>query len=193
MVTQMIVKGHDFPGVTLVGILAADMSLYGDDYRSGERTFQLLVQAAGRAGRGNLPGEVVIQTYSPEHYSIVNAAKQDYESFYEEEISYRRLMGYPPAAGLMAIYASAGSREHFLRKLQDIRKILQCGAAGEAPMAVIGPASPGIGKINDIYRKVIYLKSEDERILMAVKDRMEKYIEINRGFQSLKIQFDMNP
>ena len=88
--TQMIVKGHDFPGVTLVGILAADMSLYGDDYRSGERTFQLLVQAAGRAGRGNLPGEVVIQTYSPEHYSIVNAAKQDYESFYEEEISYRK-------------------------------------------------------------------------------------------------------
>ena len=190
--TQMIVKGHDFPGVTLVGILAADMSLYGDDYRSGERTFQLLVQAAGRAGRGNLPGEVVIQTYSPEHYSIVNAAKQDYESFYEEEISYRRLMGYPPAAGLMAIYAS-GADEALLTKASGYLKDFAVLAAGEAPMAVIGPASPGIGKINDIYRKVIYLKSEDERILMAVKDRMEKYIEINRGFQSLKIQFDMNP
>lgn len=190
--TQMIVKGHDFPGVTLVGILAADMSLYGDDYRSGERTFQLLVQAAGRAGRGNLPGEVVIQTYSPEHYSIVNAAKQDYESFYEEEISYRRLMGYPPAAGLMAIYAS-GADEALLTKASGYLKDFAMRAAGEAPMAVIGPASPGIGKINDIYRKVIYLKSEDERILMAVKDRMEKYIEINRGFQSLKIQFDMNP
>ena len=190
--TQMIVKGHDFPGVTLVGILAADMSLYGDDYRSGERTFQLLVQAAGRAGRGNLPGEVVIQTYSPEHYSIVNAAKQDYESFYEEEISYRRLMGYPPAAGLMAIYAS-GADEALLTKASGYLKDFAVRAAGEAPMSVIGPASPGIGKINDIYRKVIYLKSEDERILMAVKDRMEKYIEINRGFQSLKIQFDMNP
>ena len=190
--TQMIVKGHDFPGVTLVGILAADMSLYGDDYRSGERTFQLLVQAAGRAGRGNLPGEVVIQTYSPEHYSIVNAAKQDYESFYEEEISYRRLMGYPPAAELMAIYAS-GADEALLTKASGYLKDFAVRAAGEAPMAVIGPASPGIGKINDIYRKVIYLKSEDERILMAVKDRMEKYIEINRGFQSLKIQFDMNP
>ena len=190
--TQMIVKGHDFPGVTLVGILAADMSLYGDDDRSGERTFQLLVQAAGRAGRGNLPGEVVIQTYSPEHYSIVNAAKQDYESFYEEEISYRRLMGYPPAAGLMAIYAS-GADEALLTKASGYLKDFAVRASGEAPMAVIGPASPGIGKINDIYRKVIYLKSEDERILMAVKDRMEKYIEINRGFQSLKIQFDMNP
>ena len=177
----MIVKGHDFPGVTLVGILAADMSLYGDDYRSGERTFQLLVQAAGRAGRGNLSGEVVIQTYSPEHYSIVNAAKR-----------YRRLMGYPPAAGLMAIYAS-GADEALLTKASGYLKDFAVRAAGEAPMAVIGPASPGIGKINDIYRKVIYLKSEDERILMAVKDRMEKYIEINRGFQSLKIQFDMNP
>ena len=168
------------------------MSLYGDDYRSGERTFQLLVQAAGRAGRGNLPGEVVIQTYSPEHYSIVNAAKQDYESFYEEEIRYRRLMGYPPAAGLMAIYAS-GADEALLTKASGYLKDFAVRAAGEAPMSVIGPASPGIGKINDIYRKVIYLKSEDERILMAVKERMEKYIEINRGFQSLKIQFDMNP
>ena len=168
------------------------MSLYGDDYRSGERTFQLLVQAAGRAGRGNLPGEVVIQTYSPEHYSIVNAAKQDYESFYEEEISYRRLMGYPPAAGLMAVHVS-GADEALLEKASGYLKDFAVRAAGEAPMSVIGPASPSVGKINDIYRKVIYLKSEDERILMAVKDRMEKYIEINRGFQSLKIQFDMNP
>ena len=190
--TQMIVKGHDFPGVTLVGILAADMSLYGDDYRSGERTFQLLVQAAGRAGRGNLPGEVVIQTYSPDHYSIVSAAKQDYESFYEEEMRYRRLMGYPPAAGLMAVLVS-GADEALLTKASGYLKEFAVRAAKDAPMSVIGPASPSIGKINDIYRKVIYLKSEDERILMAVKDRMEKYIEINRGFQSLKIQFDMNP
>ena len=95
MGTQMIVKGHDFPNVTLVGVLAADMSLYSDDYRAGERTFQLLTQAVGRAGRGEKKGEAVIQTYSPEHYAVVTAAAQDYAAFYEEEIQYRSLMGYP--------------------------------------------------------------------------------------------------
>ena len=101
--TQMIVKGHDFPNVTLVGILAADLSLNQNDYRAGERTFQLLTQAAGRAGRGQKPGEVVIQTYQPEHYSIVHAARQDYAGFYEEEIAYRELMQYPPAAHMLAV------------------------------------------------------------------------------------------
>ena len=94
--TQMIVKGHDFPNVTLVGILAADLSLYADDYRASERTFQLLTQAAGRAGRAEVPGEVVIQTYDPDHYCIRTAAAQDYERFYEEEIGYRMVAGYPP-------------------------------------------------------------------------------------------------
>ena len=106
--TQMIVKGHDFPNVTLVGVLAADMSLYTDDYRSGERTFQLLTQAVGRAGRGDRPGEAVIQTYSPEHYAVVKAAAQDYEAFYAQEISYRELMGYPPVEHLLAVLVSCG-------------------------------------------------------------------------------------
>ena len=105
--TQMIVKGHDFPNVTLVGILAADMSLYTDDYRSGERTFQLLTQAVGRAGRGDKKGEAVIQTYSPDHYAIATSAAQDYEAFYEEEIRYRTMMGYPPAENLLAVFISS--------------------------------------------------------------------------------------
>ncbi len=101
--TQMIVKGHDFPYVTLVGILAADLSLYANDYRASERTFQLLTQAAGRAGRGRLRGDVIIQTYNPEHYSVLAAASQDYEAFYREEIAYRALLQYPPCAHLMAV------------------------------------------------------------------------------------------
>lgn len=190
--TQMIVKGHDFPGVTLVGVLAADMSLYSDDYRAGERTFQLLVQAAGRAGRGDVKGEVVIQTYSPDHYSIENAARQDYEGFYAQEMRYREMMGYPPAASLMAVLVTGGD-ERLLVMAAGYLKGFAVRAGKSGSLTVIGPASPAVGKVNDIYRRVIYLKSEDDRLLMAVKDRMEEYIEINRGFQTLKIQFDMNP
>ena len=131
--TQMIVKGHDFPNVTLVGVLAADMSLYTSDYRSGERTFQLLTQAAGRAGRGERPGTAVIQTYAPEHYAIQTAAAQDYDAFYEEEIRYRELMGYPPAEHLLAVLASSEDeallekgchylKEYILRVLRDRRR-----------------------------------------------------------------------
>lgn len=115
--TQMIVKGHDFPNVTLVGILAADLSLYANDYRAGERTFQLLTQAGGRAGRGEKKGEVVIQTYSPEHYCIQTAAKQDYEAFYEAEMNYRELMGYPPAEQLLAIYMTSEDEQLLKRSI----------------------------------------------------------------------------
>ena len=104
--TQMIVKGHDFPAVTLVGILAADLSLNASDFRSAERTFQLLTQAVGRAGRGIRTGSAVLQTYSPSHYSIQTAARQDYEAFYREEMAYRSLMDYPPAAPLLVVHAS---------------------------------------------------------------------------------------
>jgi len=105
--TQMIVKGHDFPNVTLVGILAADMSLYASDYRAAERTFQLLTQAAGRSGRGAIAGEVIIQTYTPEHYSIITAQSQDYKAFYEQEIMYRTLLNYPPVCNMLLVKLSS--------------------------------------------------------------------------------------
>ena len=190
--TQMIVKGHDFPNVTLVGVLAADLSLYTDDYRSGERTFQLLTQAAGRAGRGMREGEVVIQTYSPEHYAIKAAAAQDYEAFYEQEIRYRELLGYPPAEELMAVLA-AGEDERLLETGCKYLKEYVLRIKGKAPLEVIGPASPGVDKIKDIYRRVIYIKAPEYRTLIRVKDLMEQYIEINSGFAKLRIQFDFNP
>lgn len=195
--TQMIVKGHDFGNVTLVGVLAADLSLYADDYRAGERTFQLLTQAAGRAGRGEKAGEVVIQTYSPEHYSIVAAAKQDYEQFFQEEMTYRALMGYPPASQLMAVLVSCKEEElletacHYLKTYAETC-CKKCERAGTS-VQLIGPASPYVGKVRDTYRRVIYLKSEQEAVLVFLKDQLEQYIEINSGFQNLWIQFDLNP
>lgn len=195
--TQMIVKGHDFGNVTLVGVLAADLSLYADDYRAGERTFQLLPQAAGRAGRGEKAGEVVIQTYSPEHYSIVAAAKQDYEQFFQEEMTYRALMGYPPASQLMAVLVSCKEEElletacHYLKAYAETC-CKKCERAGTS-VQLIGPASPYVGKVRDTYRRVIYLKSEQEAVLVFLKDQLEQYIEINSGFQNLWIQFDLNP
>ncbi len=195
--TQMIVKGHDFGNVTLVGVLAADLSLYADDYRAGERTFQLLTQAAGRAGRGEKTGEVVIQTYSPEHYSIVAAAKQDYEQFFQEEMTYRALMGYPPASQLMAVLVSCKEEKlletacHYLKTYAETC-CKKCERAGTS-VQLIGPASPYVGKVRDTYRRVIYLKSEQEAVLVFLKDQLEQYIEINSGFQNLWIQFDLNP
>lgn len=190
--TQMIVKGHDFPNVTLVGILAADMSLYAEDYRAAERTFELLTQAAGRAGRGSERGEVVIQTYSPEHYSIRTAAAQDYEAFYEEEMNYREIMGYPPAEHLLGILIS-GEDEPLLEKGAHYLKEYALLAGKSREIQVIGPASPFVGKVKDIYRRVVYLKHESYEELIWMKNKMEQYIEMNSGFAKMRIQFDFDP
>lgn len=190
--TQMIVKGHDFPNVTLVGVLAADLSLYSDDYRAGERTFQLLTQAAGRAGRGEKAGEVVIQTYSPEHYAVVNAANQDYAGFYKEEIQYRSLMGYPPVENLLAVLISSED-EPLLETASRYLKEYALRVNKKESLSVIGPANPGVGKVNDVYRKVIYLKDEKYDTLIQMKNRLEQYIEVNSGFNKVRVQFDFNP
>lgn len=189
--TQMIVKGHDFPHVTLVGVLAADLSLYADDYRAGERTFQLLTQAAGRAGRGNEKGEVVIQTYSPEHYSIETAARQDYEGFYQEEIAYRKMMGYPPTEQLAAILVTSEDE----RLLETVCIYLKNYAEriNYYEAKIIGPTSPYVEKVNDVYRRVIYLKHAKYDVMIDLKNKLEQYIEMNSGFQKIRVQFDFNP
>lgn len=189
--TQMIVKGHDFPAVTLVGILAADLSLHVEDYRAAERTFQLLTQAAGRAGRGKEPGEVVIQTYSPEHYAVVCAANQQYEPFFEQEMMYRRLAGYPPAGSMMAIHCCGPDREKLETATAYLAKFVRQVSEKYGAM-VIGPSDESIARINDVYRRALYVKQEDTRKLIAVKNVTEQYIEINEGFKEIRIQFEVN-
>ena len=190
--TQMIVKGHDFPNVTLVGILAADLSLNQNDYRAGERTFQLLTQAAGRAGRGTKAGEVVIQTYQPEHYSIVHAANQDYESFYEEEILYRELLQYPPAAHMLAILVLSKEEEAGKAGLEQFCGLIEKNFQAESAPYIIGPTQAAISKINDWYRHTLYLKHADYEKLVQIKDMLERYSK-EQDIKNLNIQFDFNP
>ncbi len=192
--TQMIVKGHDFPRVTLVGVLAADLSLSTGDYHAGERTFQLLTQAVGRAGRGSLPGEAVIQTYQPEHYAVVHAAKQDYEGFYEEDILYREMLGYPPVSHMLAVQVFAREEERGMKLAGWLaRRAGALKSHGEdGKMQILGPAPAAIGRINDIFRFVFYIKCSNYGKLIQIKDALEEAL---RG-QPLKqetVQFDFDP
>ena len=177
--TQMIVKGHDFPKVTLVGILAADLSLHADDFRASERTFQLLTQAAGRAGRGERGGSVVIQTYSPDHYAVITAGRQDYIGFYKQELQYRKLLRYPPAGHLMSVMITDPSEEAAgacaLAVTEGIRKEF----AAEHP-EVIGPADAGLAKVQDIYRKMFYIKHPDLQALYDIRS----YIQLESSCQT---------
>ncbi|MBP5151765.1 MAG: primosomal protein N' [Lachnospiraceae bacterium] len=186
--TQMIVKGHDFKDVTLMGVLAADMSLFAADYKAGEKTFQLITQAAGRAGRGEDPGEVVVQTYKPDHYAITHAAAQDYEGFYNEEAGYRELMDYPPAAHMLSVLVT-GADEAAAEKLAESL----CTMARDTGLSrVFGPARAMISKINDIYRFCFYIKDKDYDKLVRIKDLLEEALSRRSRFKE-SVFFDFDP
>ena len=187
--TQMIVKGHDFPKVTLVGILAADLSLHASDYRAAERTFQLLTQAAGRAGRGERAGEVVIQSYQPDHYAVQTAKVQDYGQFYEQELAYRELMCYPPVWNLLLILISSPQEAQAQVCSRSLGDWLQKHCR---ELRMIGPTSANVAKVNDIYRQVIYLKSEDHEALVRAKDGLEAVL-LQGPWRQTNVQFDFNP
>ena len=168
--TQMIVKGHDFPDVTLVGLIAADLSLSAPDFHASEKTFQLITQAAGRAGRDKDSGQVIIQTYQPDHYSIALSAAQNYKLFYEKEIGFRKLMGYPPMEHLMTIQLLSGD--------EDMLSMIS-GAASDAfkpeceaeKAEFIGPLNASVYKVNDIYRKIVYIKHPGHDIIIRLRDK----------------------
>ncbi|MBR3600509.1 MAG: primosomal protein N', partial [Lachnospiraceae bacterium] len=188
--TQMIVKGHDFSNVTLVGVILADMSLFASDYRSGELTFDLLTQAAGRAGRGDKPGHVLIQTYQPEHYAIMSASNQDYAGFYDMEMAYRRLLKYPPVHNLMVVLMESEKEDLVVQTSKDIFGDVSQLIKEKAMKSTraIGPSYATISKINNIYRRLIYIKSGDEHELKLVKNKLEEY-----RLEDVGITLDVNP
>ncbi len=187
--TQMIVKGHDFPDVTLMGILMADLSLNVPKYSANERTFQLLTQAAGRAGRSDRPGRVLIQTYKPEHFAIRCAAAQDYDAFYEREMRFRQDAGYPPAGSLTAVHMSCADKDHLTLAGNYVRQFLE-KVIGDAPVSLLGPADETVARIADVWRQVLYMKGSSGALLRYARGWLEKYIEINEGFSNIEITYE---
>lgn len=187
--TQMIVKGHDFPNVTLVGVVAADLSLYASDYRAAERTFQLVTQAAGRAGRGAKKGDVVIQTYQPDNYAIVHAAKQDYVGFYNEEILYRDLSDYPPVNHMMALQIYS-TQEQLAQNTADTIVTRLKGQFDDK--VIIGPSKALISKVRDIHRQVIYVKDASLDSLIEMKDYVDTITE-SLDKRRVSVQYDIDP
>lgn len=189
--TQMIVKGHDFEKVTLVGILAADLSLFSGSYKSSEITFQLLVQASGRAGRGRYPGNVVIQTYRPSHYTIVAAAKNDYREFYAREFKYRKIAGYPPEKHLLGVIVFGIKSEDVTIAANTISQKIKEMAIED--IEAYKPVWAIIPRIKDVYRKIIYLKSVEREKLVKIKNIIELEARDNVAYSSVSVQFDFEP
>ena len=177
--TQMIAKGHDFPRVTLVGVISADVGLGLADFRAAERTFQLLTQVAGRAGRGDVAGEAIVQTLHPSHYSIRHACRQDYVAFYEDELRFREAMRYPPAVALVNVVVKARTRQDAIQDAAQIASALR--VAGFNGYKVLGPAPAPLGRLRGEHRAQLFLKGTQRTIMRkAVTSVMESRPELKR-------------
>jgi primosomal protein N' (replication factor Y) len=172
--TQMIAKGHDFPRVTLVGVVDADVGLGLPDFRAAERSFQLLTQVAGRAGRADLPGEVILQSHRPDHYALGLACAQDYDGFFEREMEFRRTMGYPPATALLNLVLRTRDPAAGARDADDLARRLRQAAAGR--YRVLGPARAPLARIKQEHRFQVLLKGNRGAMREAVRQALvERY------------------
>jgi primosomal protein N' (replication factor Y) (superfamily II helicase) len=190
--TQMIAKGHDFPGVTLVGVVSVDVGLSLPDFRSAERTFQLLTQAAGRSGRGDAPGRVLVQTFYPEHYAVRLAAEQNYDAFFAKEIRFRRVMHYPPATALANVVAQDVTLERAARVAQVIGKFLETQDGDSRALRILGPSPAPLAKIKGRHRIQFLLKSPSRARLNQVLRRLMDYCD-QRGIPPRSVMIDVDP
>lgn len=188
--TQMVAKGLDFPNVTTVGVLAADMILNLPDYTASERTFQLLTQVAGRAGRGDKPGQVVIQTYNPQHYSILAAQQHDYVAFYQKEIQARELMAYPPFSYLVRVLLSDFRADGLMALLQQMAQAL---SQRYPSIELLGPAEAPISMVRRRYRFHLLLKGNHLTLLREAAEYGQKVMNLSRKSKTLRILIDVEP
>jgi primosomal protein N' (replication factor Y) len=187
--TQMIAKGHDIPNVTLVGVVSADVGLAMPDFRAAERTFQLLTQAAGRAGRGSIPGIVLIQTINPQHYAIRFASSQDYDGFYEKEIQFRKLMRYPPFCALANILVRNQNQEQALAMSAELHRVLDPAPEG---IKVLGPAEAPVNKLKKEYRYQLLIKAVSRKQLNELLQRLRNFA-LDRKWGPTSLVIDVDP
>lgn len=188
--TQMLAKGHDFHNVTLVGVISVDTGLGIPDFRSAERTFQLLTQVAGRAGRGELPGRVLIQTYYPDHYALHFAVEQKYEKFYDHEIRFRERMAYPPFVVIASILIRHNDSDAAKRNAEVLKAGLERGNADKS-CRVLGPAAASISRIKNEFRLQIIIKSTSRKAMRRVIDEALSYAEVSGGdLRSYSVEID---
>lgn len=198
--TQMISKGLDFPNVTLVGIIAADTTLNIPDFKASERTFQLLTQVGGRAGRGEYEGRVILQTYEPDHYSILTAQYHDYISFYEKEISIRKAFDYPPFTNIVSIIVSGENEKDVFESSKQIANKIKEDIIKETNdldlvNKIIGPMEAPIYRIKGRFRRQIIIKIKESRLSLIIKvlDRVNKESRTKNYFENIRISTDINP
>ena len=190
--TQMVTKGHDLPGVTLVGVLLADQSLLFPDFRAGERTFQLLAQVAGRAGRAELPGRVILQTYQRDHYAVSCAIKHDYLGFYRQEIAARRELGYVPIARLVAVRADAGDEQVARRVIRELAQVAENTPEVQSrEVQVLGPAPAPIARLRGRHRMRLLLRSRSRPALRKVAAAVAA--RIDQGISPARAHVDVDP
>ncbi|HYL76548.1 MAG TPA: primosomal protein N' [Bryobacteraceae bacterium] len=187
--TQMIAKGHDIPNVTLVGIVSADIGLGLPDFRAAERTFQLLTQAAGRAGRGDLPGIVLIQTINPEHYAVRYASEQNYDGFYAKEIQFRKLMRYPPFSALANVLVRSQKQEEALAMSTELGRLLDPAPEG---LKILGPAEAPVPKLKTEFRYQLLIKAVNRKHLNETLRAIQQFAR-DRKWSPTSLVIDVDP
>jgi primosomal protein N' (replication factor Y) len=194
--TQMLAKGHDFPSITLVGIICADLSLSIPDFRAGERTFQLLAQVAGRAGRGQVEGKVIMQTYNPEHFIIEAAKKQDFREFFQNEVPYRKALLYPPFSRMVQLKISGANftkvKDYAAMVAQVLKALLENKGNQKAMVQILGPIEASIQKISSRFRWQILVKSPSSAQVNRLVKAMMEHPKI-KARSGIRLAVDVDP
>jgi primosomal protein N' (replication factor Y) len=195
--TQIVAKGHDFPNITLVGIICADLSLSFPDFRAGERTFQLLAQVSGRSGRGSAPGKVILQTFNPDHFSILSARKQDFKAFFNQEIGFRKSLNYPPFSRMIQLKISGKDKQitqaHAMAIGNFCNRLRKRNTTFLKSVEMLGPIEAPLPKIAKRFRWQILFKGSQTKTLHRFARQLLFHNTFKLNTQNVKVVIDVDP